>query len=87
MEDAIAYARAAHGLSEQERLELAMDKLSVNFGAEITKIVPGYVSTEVDARLSFDTEETIRRARRIIELYREVGIDKSRILIKVFKRR
>jgi transaldolase len=87
VEDAIAYARAAHGLSEQERLELAMDKLSVNFGAEITKIVPGYVSTEVDARLSFDTEETIRRARRIIELYREVGIDKSRILIKVFKRR
>ena len=60
-----------------------MDKLSVNFGAEITKIVPGYVSTEVDARLSFDTEATVQRARRIIEIYREVGIDKSRILIKV----
>jgi transaldolase len=57
--------------------------LAVNFGAEITKIVPGYVSTEVDARLSFDTEATIEKARRIIELYKEVGIDKSRILVKI----
>lgn len=83
MDDAIAYAKAAPGLSDSERLDLAMDKLSVNFGAEITKIVPGYVSTEVDARLSFDTEGTLRRARRIIELYKEMGIDKSRILVKV----
>lgn len=45
--------------------------------------MPGYVSTEVDARLSFDTEATIKKGRRIIELYKEVGIDKSRILIKV----
>ena len=59
------------------------DKLAVNFGAEITKIVPGYVSTEVDARLSFDTEATIAKARKIIDLYKEVGIDKSRILIKI----
>lgn len=59
------------------------DKLAVNFGAEITKIVPGYVSTEVDARLSFDTEATLAKARRIIELYKEVGIDKSRILVKI----
>ena len=55
----------------------------MNFGVEITKIVPGYVSTEVDARLSFDTEATIAKARRIIELYKEVGVDKSRILIKI----
>ena len=55
----------------------------MNFGAEITKIVPGYVSTEVDARLSFDTEATIAKARKIIDLYKEVGIDKSRILVKV----
>jgi transaldolase len=59
------------------------DKLAVNFGVEITKIVPGYVSTEVDARLSFDTEATITKARRLIELYKEVGVDKSRILIKI----
>ena len=60
-----------------------MDKLAVNFGSEISKIVPGYVSTEVDARLSFDTEATIQRARRIISLYNQMGVDKSRILIKI----
>ena len=59
------------------------DKLAVNFGAEITKIVPGYVSTEVDARLSFDTEATVKKARAIIDMYKEAGIDKSRILIKI----
>ena len=59
------------------------DKLSVNFGEKLTKIVPGFVSTEVDARLSFDTEATIRKAKQIIELYKEVGVDKSRILIKI----
>lgn len=64
-------------------LSLIMDKLAVNFGTEITKIVPGYVSTEVDARLSFDTEATIAKARKIIELYKEVDVDKSRILIKI----
>jgi transaldolase len=55
----------------------------VNFGNKITQIVPGYVSTEVDARLSFDTEATIKKGRRIIELYKELGVDKSRILVKV----
>lgn len=64
-------------------LSLAMDKVAVNFGIEITKIVPGYVSTEVDARLSFDTDATVAKARKIIELYKEAGIDKSRILIKI----
>ena len=55
----------------------------MNFGTEITKIVPGYVSTEVDARLSFDTEGTMEKARALIAMYKEVGIDKSRILIKI----
>lgn len=64
-------------------LSLAMDQVSVNFGIEITKIVPGYVSTEVDARLSFDTEATIAKARKLIDLYKTAGIDKSRILIKI----
>lgn len=64
-------------------LSLAMDKVAVNFGIEITKIVPGYVSTEVDARLSFDTDATVEKARKIIELYKEAGIDKSRILVKI----
>jgi len=75
VKDAIAYGKCD--------LSLIMDKLAVNFGAEITKIVPGYVSTEVDARLSFDKEATIAKGRKIIELYKEMGIDKSRILVKV----
>jgi transaldolase len=75
VDDAVEYAKGD--------LALAMDKVAVNFGAEITKIVPGYVSTEVDARLSFDTEATVAKARKIIDLYKEVGIDKSRILIKI----
>lgn len=61
----------------------SQDKLAVAFGTEITKIVPGYVSTEVDARLSFDTEATIQKARDLIKLYEEVGIKKERILIKI----
>merc|ERR1719245_509076 len=75
VDDAVAYGKGD--------LSTIMDKLAVNFGTEITKIVPGYVSTEVDARLSFDTDATVKKARRIIELYKEVGIDKSRILIKI----
>jgi len=64
-------------------LSVTMDKLAVGFGTEITKIVPGYVSTEVDARLSFDTQATIAKARELIKLYDEVGVKKERILIKV----
>lgn len=64
-------------------VELVMDKLAVNFGIEITKIVPGYVSTEVDARLSFNTDATITKARKIISLYAEANIPKERILIKI----
>lgn len=51
-----------------------MDKLSVNFGLEILKIVPGYVSTEVDARLSYDTEATVAKGRSIIALYEAAGV-------------
>jgi len=81
---AVEYAKAnASGNGEEERLGLAMDQLAVNFGAEISKIVPGYVSTEVDARLSFDTQATVARARRIIAMYAAKGVDKSRILIKI----
>ena len=60
-----------------------MDRLAVNFGREILKIVPGRVSTEVDARLSFDTAGTIAKARELIGLYEAAGIDRERILIKV----
>lgn len=60
-----------------------MDQIAVNFGAEICKVVPGLVSTEVDARLSFKTERTCQKARRIIQMYAEKGIPKERILIKI----
>mmetsp|Transcript_14641 Transcript_14641/g.31265 ORF Transcript_14641/g.31265 Transcript_14641/m.31265 type:complete len:319 (+) Transcript_14641:181-1137(+) len=75
VDEAIAYGKGD--------LSVTMDKLAVGFGTEITKIVPGYVSTEVDARLSFDTEATINKARDIIKLYEEVGVAKDRILIKI----
>lgn len=58
-------------------------QLFVNFGAEILKYVPGYVSTEVDARLSFDVEGSLRRARRLVSMYEELGVPKSRVLIKL----
>lgn len=82
MDDAVAYAVARERAGEA-RLELALDKLAVNFGAELSRIVPGFVSTEVDARLSFDTARTVKRAERLIAIYREAGVDPSRILIKI----
>lgn len=63
--------------------ERIVDEVLVRFGLEILKIVPGRVSTEVDARLSFDTATTIARAHRLIELYERAGIDRARVLIKV----
>lgn len=81
VEAALADAdRAAH---ESKRTEAFMDRLAVNFGREILKIVPGRVSTEVDARLSFDTAGTIAKARELIGLYERAGIGRERILIKV----
>jgi transaldolase len=82
MDEAVAYA-AARERDPGRRLELALDKLAVNFGTELSRIVPGYVSTEVDARLSFDTAATVRRAERMIALYREAGVDPNRVLIKI----
>lgn len=65
------------------RVSLCLDKLAVNFGLEILKIVPNRVSTEVDARLSFDTAATIEKGRELIGLYAKAGIPRERILIKV----
>ena len=64
-------------------MEAASDKLFVLFGTEILKVVPGRVSTEVDARLSFDKETSIAKAKKFIQLYEEAGIGKDRILIKL----
>jgi len=82
VDDAIAYGKAK-GKDINEKTSIAMDKLAVNFGAEILKIVPGRVSTELDARLSFDTEASIQKARAIIALYKEVGVEKERVLVKL----
>jgi len=69
--------------TKEEKLKLAMDKLFVLFGLEILKIIPGRVSTEVDARLSFDKEGSIAKAKQLIALYKDAGISKDRILIKL----
>ncbi|MEF7616445.1 transaldolase [Aquincola sp. MAHUQ-54] len=71
---------AAH---RREPLASVVDQVLVRFGLEILKVVPGRVSTEVDARLSFDTAATIARGRRLIELYERAGIGRERVLIKV----
>ncbi len=73
----------ALGLSGVERINKVVDHVLVLFGLEILKIVPGRVSTEVDARLSFDTEGTVTKAREVIALYESKGISKDRILIKI----
>ena len=72
----------AHG-SGDDRLGQIIDSLAVKFGMEILNIVPGRVSTEVDARLSFDTEATLAKARKLIGMYESSGITRERILIKV----
>lgn len=69
--------------SSSEQLNLACDKLAVEIGAEILGIIPGRVSTEVDARLSFDSEATVNKARQIINHYQHKGIGAERILIKI----
>jgi transaldolase len=66
-----------------EPLDLLVDRVLVRFGQEILKVIPGRVSTEVDARLSFDTAATVARARRIIDLYAQAGVSKARVLIKI----
>lgn len=82
IDDAVNYAKQQPG-NGQVRLNLAMDRLIIGFGLEILKIVPGRVSTETDARLSFDTEGTISKAKELISFYEQAGINRKRILIKI----
>jgi len=83
VDDAIAYGRKQGGSDKAKVLENTVDKLSVNFGVEILKIVPGLVSTEVDARLSFDVQATVAKAHKLIALYKAAGVAKERVLIKM----
>ena len=71
------------GGQHEEMAEEFIDRLFVLFGCEILKVVPGRVSTEVAARLSFDTEATVAKARKLISLYEEAGVSRNRILIKI----
>jgi len=83
VDEAIVYGMKRANDWKVDELTLSMDRMAVNFGAEILKIVPGVVSTEVDARLSFNVQGTLAKARRLIKMYKEKGIDKKRILIKI----
>ncbi|TAJ81075.1 MAG: transaldolase [Gallionellaceae bacterium] len=80
--DAIVWAQAQSKGREQQTRD-AMDRLAVDVGVEVLKIVPGRISTEVDARLSFDTQATLAKARKLIRLYNEAGIPNERVLIKI----
>src|SRR6202011_5051302 len=82
LEEVIA-DRKSSGLSGQAQIEDICDHLLVQFGCDILEIVPGRVSTETDARLSFDVEGSIKKARQLIKLYEERKIPRERILIKI----
>lgn len=82
IDEAITYGKQQSQDKAQQLVD-AEDKLAVNIGLEILKLVPGRVSTEVDARLSYDTEATVAKARKLIALYEAAGINKNRILIKI----
>jgi len=82
IDDAVAWAKLQSNDAEQQLTD-ASDKLAVAIGKEIPGTIPGRISTEVDARLSFDTAATIEKAERLVQLYEDAGIDKSRILIKI----
>jgi transaldolase len=82
IDEAIQWGKK-NGKNPKEIKEQSLDKIFVNFGLEILKIVPGRVSTEVDARLSFDLEGSLKKARHLIALYEAAGIDRKRILIKL----
>ncbi len=79
---AIEYAKSKSNDKPQQLVE-ASDYLSVLIGCKLLSMIPGRVSTEVDARLSFNTDQTVQKARKIIQLYHSLDIDKSRILIKI----
>ena len=82
IDEAITYGKQKSQDKSQQLID-AEDKLAVNIGLEILKLVPGRVSTEVDARLSYDTQATVAKAKKLIALYEAAGINKNRILIKI----
>ena len=82
IDESIAYAKAQGG-SKEAQVENAADKLAVLIGIEISKVVPGRISTEVDARLSFNIDKMVAKGRKLIKLYQDAGVGKDRVLIKL----
>ncbi|MBD8513615.1 transaldolase [Photobacterium sp. CAU 1568] len=82
IDDAIAYAKAQSN-DKAQQIQDAGDKLAVNIGKEILNVVPGRISTEVDARLSYDTQASVAKAHKLIKMYNDAGISNDRILIKL----
>jgi transaldolase len=82
LDDALQHVLHSPG-DRTERTAEFVDRLLINFGCEILKLVPGRVSTEVDASLSFDTEGTLAKARKLIGMYEDAGVDRKRVLIKI----
>jgi transaldolase len=83
VQEALTYGKTHGGAKVEDQLELAIDRLFIIIGTEITKIVPGVVSTEVDSKLSFNVEGMLAKARRFIALYADKGVTKDRVLIKL----
>ena len=83
VEDVISNSKSRKFNLTSDQIDYISDQLAIAFGIELTKIVPGYVSTEVDANLSFDTNATIEKAKQIINSYEQSGVPKNRVLIKV----
>lgn len=82
IDEAIAYAKSQSS-DKAQQIEDAADKLAVLIGQEILKHIPGKISTEVDARLSFDTDAMVQKGRKLIKLYQDAGVAKDRVLIKL----
>jgi transaldolase len=83
VDSAVEYAQKECMSSEAETIALAIDRLALNLGKAISEIVPGYISTEVDPRLSFNVDASIQRGRRISKMYETLGVGKERVLIKL----
>ncbi|MFQ5559179.1 MAG: transaldolase [Nitrospinota bacterium] len=82
VEEAIHFGKSTGG-DQKSQIEECLDKISIIFGREILKMVPGRVSTEVDARLSFDTNGSIEKARKLVSFYKDEGVERERVLIKL----
>ena len=83
VDEVISNSKSRKFSQTEDQVNYIADQLTIAFGIELTKIVPGYVSTEVDSDLSFNTEATVEKAKQIINSYEQSGIPKNRILIKI----